>query len=145
VGFGLTSLRPDLVYGMPLYIANPNVPGGREFNFNAFAIPDSYPGRQGTFGRNELRGFPLSQLNLTLRREFALHENWKMQFRAEMFNATNHPAFGDPTGSLFSPQFGISTQSLSPSLGRGGVNGGLNPLYQIGGARSIQLALRLTF
>lgn len=144
-GFGVTSLRPDLVYGAPLYTGDPNVPGGREFNFNAFAIPGSYPGRQGTLGRNVLRGFPLSQLNLTLRRELRLLEGWKLQFRAEMFNATNHPAFGDPTGSLFSPQFGVATQSLSRGLGQGGVNGGLNPLYQIGGPRSIQLALRLAF
>ena len=80
-----------------------------------------------------------------MRREFALFEAWKLQFRAEMFNASNHPAFGDPSGSLFSPQFGIATQSLGRSLGRGGVNGGLNPLYQVGGPRSIQLALRLAF
>jgi len=31
------------------------------------------------------------------------------------------------------------------SLGSGGQNGGLNPLYQIGGPRSVQLALKLQF
>ena len=30
-------------------------------------------------------------------------------------------------------------------LGSGGANGGLNPLYQIGGSRSIQFALKLQF
>jgi hypothetical protein len=34
---------------------------------------------------------------------------------------------------------------LGKSLGSGGANGGLSPLYQIGGPRSIQLALRLQF
>jgi hypothetical protein len=34
---------------------------------------------------------------------------------------------------------------LGASLGRGGQNGGLNPLYQIGGPRSVQLALKLVF
>ncbi|HVN19824.1 MAG TPA: hypothetical protein VMU05_13650 [Dongiaceae bacterium] len=38
-----------------------------------------------------------------------------------------------------------STQTLANSLGSGGANGGLNPLYQIGGPRSIQLALKLQF
>ena len=41
--------------------------------------------------------------------------------------------------------FGRSTQTLANSLGSGGANGGFNPLYQIGGPRSIQLALKLQF
>jgi hypothetical protein len=84
-------------------------------------------------------------MNFTIRREFPLVERLKLQFRAEMFNALNHPNFADPSGSLFSPEFGYSTHMLSRDLGRGGVNGGLNPLYQVGGPRSIQLALRLVF
>jgi hypothetical protein len=35
------------------------------------------------------------------------------------------------------------TQMLNNYLGFGGQNGGLNPLYQIGGPRSIQLVLQL--
>jgi hypothetical protein len=42
-------------------------------------------------------------------------------------------------------QFGQSTQMLNNYLGSGGLKGGLNPLYQIGGPRSIQLALKLQF
>jgi hypothetical protein len=144
-GFGLTNLRPDLVAGSPVYLADPNVAGGKKFNPAAFAIQQSYPGRQGTLGRNALRGFPLAQLNLTARREFHIYEALKLQFRAEMFNVMNHPAFADPSGDLYSPEFGQSTQMLAASLGRGGANGGLNPLYQVGGARSIQLALRAVF
>ena len=41
-------------------------------------------------------------------------------------------------------QFAL-TQALVGSLGSGGANGGLSPLYQIGGPRSAQLALRLIF
>ena len=46
---------------------------------------------------------------------------------------------------LSSPQFGQATQMLNNYLGSGGQSGGLNPLYQIGGPRSIQLALKLQF
>jgi hypothetical protein len=61
------------------------------------------------------------------------------------FNIFNHPNFGPPINYLSSPQFGQSTQMLGASLGSGGQNGGLNPLYQIGGPRSVQLALKLLF
>ena len=70
---------------------------------------------------------------------------WELRFRAEFFNIFNHPNFGNPTNSLTSPLFGRSTQTLANSLGSGGANGGFNPLYQIGGPRSIQLALKLQF
>jgi hypothetical protein len=55
------------------------------------------------------------------------------------------PILARPNNNLISPLFGHSTQSLASSLGSGGANGGLNPLYQIGGPRSIQLALKLRF
>jgi hypothetical protein len=61
------------------------------------------------------------------------------------FNIFNHPNFGSPTGILTSALFGRSTQTLASFLGSGGSNGGFNPLYQIGGPRSIQLALKLVF
>jgi hypothetical protein len=145
LGFGLYNFRPDIIPGVPLYLADPSVAGGRRFNPDAFELQNSFPGRQGTLGRNALRGFNLNQLNFTIRREFPLVERLKLQFRAEMFNVLNHPNFADPSGSLFSPEFGYSTHMLSRDLGRGGVNGGLNPLYQVGGPRSIQLALRVVF
>ena len=37
----------------------------------------------------------------------------------------------------------FSTETLANFLGSGGANGGFNPLYQIGGPRSIQLAVKL--
>jgi hypothetical protein len=145
LGYGPFSFRPDLVPDVPLYIDDPNVAGERRFNPAAFVLQSSYPGRQGTLGRNVMRGFPLDQLNFTVRREFPLIEKAKLQFRAEMFNVLNHPNFADPIGLLQSPQFGQSIEMLGRDLGQGGVNAGLNPLYQIGGSRSIQLALRVVF
>lgn len=145
LGFGLYDFRPDLVSSEPLYVSDPNVAGGRRFNPAALAFQSDYPGRQGTLGRNVLRGFPMRQANLSLRREFELPEHVKLEFRAESFNVTNTPAFGDPSGALLSAQFGYSTRMLGRSFGRGGLNGGLNPLYQLGGPRSIQLAVRLVF
>jgi len=44
-----------------------------------------------------------------------------------------------------SPLFGHSTQTLDNLLGSGGQSGGINPLYRIGGPRSVQLAVKLQF
>jgi hypothetical protein len=86
-----------------------------------------------------LRGFAAAQLDFALRRRVHLTERLNLQLRAEFFNVFNHPNFADPEGSLDSNFFGESRQMLGRSLG------GLNPLYQIGGPRSIQLALKLQF
>jgi hypothetical protein len=55
------------------------------------------------------------------------------------------PNFGFPINTLTDALFGHSTQTLASSLSSGGVNGGFNPLYQIGGPQSVQLALKLVF
>jgi hypothetical protein len=131
------SLRPDLVQGQPLYVKDATVPGGRRFNRAAFQAPAS--NQQGNFLRNGLRGFPASEVDLALRREFKLRESVKLQLRAELFNVFNHPNFGSPVNTITDPLFGQPKQMLGRSLG------GLNALYQMGGPRSGQLAIKLIF
>lgn len=146
------TVRPDVVPGVPPYLEDAAFAGGRRINPAAFQPPPIDPAtgfvtRQGTLPRNALRGFGFSQWNFDVRRTFKLTEQWRLQFRAEFFNLLNHPNFGNPEGNFRSPLFGRSTQMLGRSLGDGsspGV-GGFAPLYQIGGPRSVQLALRLEF
>jgi hypothetical protein len=47
------------------------------------------------------------------------------------------------SGLRWSQSFGEATQTLNNFLGGGGQNGRLTPLYQIGGPRSMQLALKM--
>jgi hypothetical protein len=158
IGFGLFDFRPDLIPGIPLYLDDPTAPGGRRFNntripgntrlVGPFFVP--IENRQGSLGRNVLRGFSVYQTDLALRRRFGLSEKLNLELKAEVFNIFNHPNFADPGGNLGStlptnPQFGLSDRMFGTSLGTGGVSGGFNPLYQIGGPRSIQLCLRLQF
>ncbi len=127
---------------MPFYVADPNAGGGWIINKAAFSIPAS---GQGDLGRNAQRGFGASQVDFTLQRRFALSERFSLQASADMFNIFNHPNFGSPINYMTSPQFGFSMQTLNSDLGSGGQSGGLNPLYQIGGPRSVQLALKQQF
>jgi Carboxypeptidase regulatory-like domain/TonB dependent receptor len=135
--------RPNLNSGVPLELFGSQFPGGKIFNRAAFTAAPV--GQQGNLGRNVLRGFGAWQADVAVQRNFRIRENIGLRFRTEFFNIFNHPNFGSPINTLSSPFFGRSTQTLANSLGSGGANGGLNPLYQIGGPRSIQLALKLQF
>jgi hypothetical protein len=135
--------RPDLVAGQPLWIPSANVPEGRILNRAAFSMPDSFV--PGTLGRNSIAGFGMSQLDLALQRQFSLSERWKAQLRIETFNTLNHPNFGNPDGFLGDPSFGRPVTMLDQFLGAGGPASGLAPALQIGGPRSVQLAVRLRF
>jgi hypothetical protein len=136
-------VRPNIVVGVPFYLFGP-YPGGKAINPNAFMPPPA--GMQGDLGRNALRGFGAAQWDFAIHRDFPVHESVKLQFRAEMFNVLNHPNFGPPSGALGEAGFGVSTQMLAQSLNSTNLgSGGFSPLYQIGGPRSIQLALKLFF
>jgi hypothetical protein len=152
---GPFALRPDQVSGQPVYLNNPTAPGGKELNPAAFTIPSVL--QQGSEGRNTIRGFPLVQLDLAIRRQFSITEHLKLQFRADGFNFINHPNFGNPLSNLgtcalgapCTPVFGWGTSQgmLNSSLGAGanGYGSPLGSLYQIGGPRSFQLSMKLQF
>jgi hypothetical protein len=160
--------RPDVIPGIPLYLYGPQFPGGKAINNTVGAVVggcsdgsqsigpfcpaptdvNGFPLRQGNLGRNALRGFGATQWDFAVHRDFPIHESFTLQFRAEMFNVLNHPNFAPPIGDLSGSigQFGLSSQMLGQYLGGGALGGGgLSSLYQIGGPRSIQFALKLSF
>ena len=129
---------PDIVPGVPFYLNDQAAPDGRRINPAAFAHPAGITGNE---PRNFLRGFGASQTDFSVQREFPIRERVRLQFRTEFFNIFNHPNFDniDTAWISTSTTFGRSQSTLNNSLG------GLSSLYQIGGPRSIQFALRLTF
>ncbi len=152
-GKDFATVRPDAVAGVPLFLSDRAVAGHRRINAAAFVDPPidpvtGFPLREGTLGRNALRGFGASQWDFAVRRQFALSESWGLQFRAEFFNLLNHPNFANPIGDLSNPLFGQSITMLARGLGGGAFaagSGAFNPIFQIGGPRSIQFALKLQF
>jgi len=128
--------HPDYDRGKPLYLKG-NYPGGRIINYDAF----TQVAGEGNSGRNVARAFDAVQTDLTLRRDFPIHDSFGLQFRAEAYNVFNHPIFGNIYNSLSTgePYFGQASNTENSSLG------GLGALYQTGGPRSLQVALKLHF
>jgi hypothetical protein len=135
---GYVSVRPDRIPGQPVWIRNPKAAAGKSLNPATFSIPTTP--RQGTESRNDISGFGLNEVDCTLGRTFPLVDSWQLKFQADAFNVANHPNFANPQGLLNQgPTYLESTQMLNTALG------GLNPLFQEGGPRSLQLSLKLTF
>ncbi len=138
---GYLSQRPDFVPGVPQFLHGSQYPGGKALNPAAFAPP---PGLSpGDVPRNHFRGFNAQQLDIAMHRTFPIHARLNLQFRAELFNIINKPNFANYESNLFNVFFGQSTSTLNNYLG--GQGEGLTSIYNIGGPRSIQLALRLSF
>jgi len=154
------SRRPDVIAGQPFFIEDSAAPGGKRVNPAAFAFP-SASRAQGTLGRNALRGFGAWQSDVGLQRQFNLTERLNLQFRTEVFNLFNHTNFANPGAPFSSVNLAFATatpgsvaidnprmrsvQTLGRGLGGGGNSGGFNPLFQVGGPRSLQFALRVQF
>lgn len=132
--YGNVNLVPD----EPLHLFGSQYPGGKAINPAAFTYPTD-PNSPGDAPRNFIRGFGAVQWNTALRRQFHIYENITAQFRAEAFNVLNHPNFGYVDPRLSDAQFGRATMMLNESLGS------VSPLYQQGGPRSMQFAVKLTF
>lgn len=111
----------------PVSSVNP-IPDGQSINlwFNpaAFTTPSAFT--WGTLGRNTLRGPAIYNFDLSASKKFQFTERWRLDFRAEFFNAFNHPQFNLPNS-----QIGVGTAGTITSTQRA--------------ARQIQFALRLAF
>lgn len=130
------------------YVYKHGIPAGRQFNPAVFSVPTGAQGGNGSSPRNFLRGFGYSEADVSLQRRFPIRDELGLLFRTEAFNITNHPAFGAVNASCGvstagapcnNVLMGQATATLSNSLS------GLSSLYQQGGPRSLQLALKLQF
>jgi|HubBroStandDraft_6_1064221.scaffolds.fasta_scaffold00070_49 hypothetical protein len=142
--------NPDLVPGVPIYlhgsaadVDGQPVPGSWRLNPAAFALVPTDPTtgipiRQGTLGRNYVRGPGFWALNTSLQRTFAIYEELHLIFRVDAFNILNHPNLDFPDTNLPDSTFG----QLGSSVRTIGV---ANQLYAMGAPRSLQLSLKLQF
>jgi hypothetical protein len=103
-------------------LANPTI--NEWFNTSAFVSQPLYAA--GNSGPYILYGPDQQHLDLSLFKNFPIHENWQLQFRAESYNITNTPSFGNPNSALGNASFGKISST-------------------VGTPRQMQLALKLLF
>lgn len=83
----------------------------RFFNTAAFVTAPQFT--IGNASRNPVRGPAYRDLDLALVKRTHLLENTSVEFRAEVFNITNTPAFNKPNGVFGSPAFGSITSTTT--------------------------------
>jgi hypothetical protein len=94
------------------------------FDTSAFAPQALYTA--GSAGSNILYGPHQKHVDLSLFKNFQLKESVRLQFRAESYNITNTPTFGNPNSALGNASFGRITSTL-------------------GTPRQVQFALKMLF
>ncbi|MFL6450520.1 MAG: carboxypeptidase regulatory-like domain-containing protein [Bryobacteraceae bacterium] len=104
---GVGSQRPNAI-GQPLLLddvscwfyvsSNPSCRAAAPNATDTFTVPRQYT--YGNGGRNILRADNLTQLDVSLMKEFLFTEVRRLEFRAESFNMTNHPVFNAPTTTV---------------------------------------------
>ncbi len=149
--YGFYDVRPDVVPDVSEWLVDLNAPSGRRLNPDAFVM--SAEPRQGTLGRNTFRASPPRQVDLSISRSIRIGERRMVQVRVDAFNAFNLANFGPPYSRLSREPpiadpmiFGVPIQSYADALGTGTLQyGGLTPIQQVGGPRSIQIGLRFNF
>ncbi len=104
-------------------------------NASAFALPGA--GSDGG-SRNAYRGAPFWNFDMSAGKVFALTERFRLDFRAEAFNAMNHTNFTGGTLSILSAAFGRNMSAVSTAGTRNTI-----PIGEPG--RAVQLALKLRF
>jgi len=104
------------------------------------------PPALGTFGnaRRDFTGLSVWLLDLSVAKRQRLTERFSAEFKAEFFNALNHPIFNQPNGTI-----GTScTQSSCGFMTVPGTTpdvGANNPILGSGGPRRIQLGMKVNF
>ena len=86
--------------------------------FNTAAFAPQVKGTAGGEAPYQLRGPNQRSLNLSVVRDFALHEKIRLQLRAESFNITNTANFANPGSVLGENGFGMITATSANTTPR---------------------------
>ena len=106
---GIALQRPNLIRNPKLY-GDARSPL-RFFDTTAFTTAPTFT--YGNASRNPVRGPAYRDLDLSLIKHTKVGERTDVEFRAELFNLTNTPAFAQPNGSFGAAAFGTITSTTT--------------------------------
>ena len=135
-----------LAASTPMGVAAVNALGvsGCYVRGNSVLVPPAL-GTIGNSGRNMFLGPGFANWDLSVMKDWKFRERLTAQFRAEFFNVLNHPNFANPFGPAGA---GFNDASAGSNFGCGCLTpdqAAPNPVLGSGGARSVQLGLKLIF
>jgi hypothetical protein len=82
------------------------------FNTAAFVQPNLVaPGTYGNAGRGLISGPAFNTTDFSMLKDFMIREPWRLQFRAELFNAFNQVNFNNPDTTVTDGTFGVITSA----------------------------------
>jgi hypothetical protein len=115
---------------------------------SSMLIPPAF-GSYGTMGRGIFRSMPYYNWDVSVTKATKIKESITTQFRAEFFNVLNHPNISNPYGgpggdSSFTDPSGTAGASFGFRPQTPDVTSS-NPVLGSGGARAIQLGLKIIF
>ena len=119
--------RADVVSGKGFNVRQGSKSQWLNEYFNTGAFVPNAAGTFGDSGKNMFQGPPIKTMDLAFAKNWTIYEDYRLQFRWELFNALNHPSFANPDNNVADGNYGKIT--------------GLGPIAP----RVMQGALKFTF
>ncbi|HMF91721.1 MAG TPA: hypothetical protein VKL40_13835, partial [Candidatus Angelobacter sp.] len=137
-----TVIGPIVVTGNPLgqWIAPTSTPNGHNSYTGIFQTP--IINAFGNMGRNSIVGPTFKNLDLSVIKNTKLTERLNLQFRADAFDLTNHPNYGQPNRA-YNPRTIGGTANVDDTFGQ--ITSTRFPTGDSGSSRQLQVALKLQF
>lgn len=127
---GLSGLAPTAIHTLQSW-------------YNPCALVMAPLGSYGTLGKNALPGPGNWNFDAAIWRTFPIGERFKLDFRAEAFNAFNHLQIGNPGAAIFTGN--LNTANPNAATARSASAGFISSIASGTNPRIMQLALKLTF
>ncbi len=113
---------------------------------NSVMVPPAL-GTYGTMGRNIFRDSGFKDMDMSVFKNFKIHERYTAQLRLETFNTFNHPIYANPYGSTNLSLLGndpSNTATFGCGCNTPDVAAG-NPVIGSGSPRVMQLGFKFTY
>ena len=141
---GITTERPDMIGKGVLSHPLRNSGGSIQW-LDPYAFTPQVQGTHGDERVNQLFGPHDRRDDLSLLKDLALNERWRMQFRVECFNLSNTANFGVPDNALNAWVTPTTGAPYAASIAQGNNFGAISSLAGSETPRQFQFALKLLF